>query len=270
MMTVEKICKLIELQDSVVARLNEVLAELEFVEIQDILEDLSQPSKAKDAYENLKKALGEDEDNLKMLTCQLICAVRLYDCYKEKGISDEIYVDTMKCFTRFISECKVKTGKYAFDRGWWSYRQVSMVLFRIGTLEYELLEENGTKSIALHIPSDSKMTKENVDASIRAAKEFLEKFYPEYADCDFTCDSWLLAPKLKEVLSEDSNILSFQNRFEIKEVFPEAKDIFEWLYKTTEDAEIHSLKEDTSLQRKVKEILLKGEKVGIAFGVMKI
>ena len=269
MMTVEKLCKLIELQDSVFVRVKDVLMDLDVIKIQDVLADLANPNKAREAYETLKNALGEDTDNMKMLACQLLCAVKLYEYYQEKGITDVIYADTMKCFTRFIGECKVKTGKYAFDRGWWSYRQVSMVLFRIGTLEYELLEEKGTKSIALHIPSDSKMTKENVDASIEMAKEFIAKCYPEYIGCDWTCDSWLLAPKLREVLPDESNIISFQNRFEIKEVFPEAKDIFEWLYKTAEDADIHSLKEDTSLQRKVKELLLRGEKVGIAFGVMK-
>ena len=76
-------------------------------------------------------------------------------------------------------------------------------MFRIGTLEYELLEEKGVKSVAFHIPSDSKLTKENVDTSIELAKEFITKYYPEYVGCDFTCDSWLLAPKLKEVLTEE-------------------------------------------------------------------
>lgn len=268
-MTIEKLCELIELQDSVFTRVKEVIANNDFAGVENILEDLTNPIKAQEAYESLTNALGEDEDCIKMLACQLLCAVRLYDRYQEKNISEQIYVDTMKCFTRFIGECKVKTGKYAFDRGWWSYRQVSMTLFRIGELEYELTEEEGKKSIALHIPSDAKMTKENVDDSIEAAKEVTARCYPEYQGCDFTCDSWLLAPKLKEVLNEDSNILSFQNRFRIVKQNLEAKDIFEWLFKTTADADVNQLKEDTSLQRKVKELLLRGEKVGIAFGVMK-
>lgn len=46
--------------------------------------------------------LGDDPDGLKILTCMLHCAEMSYDMYKNKGISDKIFADTMKCFTRFI------------------------------------------------------------------------------------------------------------------------------------------------------------------------
>ena len=36
----------------------------------------------------------------------------------------------MKCFTRFAKECKKKNGAYFFDRGWWTYRQISMKLLK--------------------------------------------------------------------------------------------------------------------------------------------
>lgn len=268
-MTIQELCKSIELQDSVVVRVNEFIASYDFAPINNIMNELTTPQTAEAAYKKLTEVFTDDEDQIKMLSCQLICAVNLYDNFQEKGISDQIYVDTMKCFTRFIGECKVKTGKYAFDRAWWTYRQVSMVLFRIGELEYELTETNGTKTVALHIPSDARFTPENVDESIRIAKELLNKCYPEYAECDFTCESWLLAPKLKELLGENSNIISFQNRFDIVKQNIEAKDIFEWLFKTFPDCELSELREETFLQRKVKELLFKGENVGIAFGVLK-
>lgn len=268
-MTIEKLCEWIELQDSITIRVKEVVANYDLSKVQHILDDLTEQEKAEKAYKSLVAALGDDEDCIKMLTCQLLCAVRLYDRYREKNISDQIYVDTMKCFTRFIGECKAKTGKYAFDRGWWSYRQISMVLFRIGELEYELLEEHGVKTISLHIPSDAKFTEEKVDASIASAKEVIARCFPQYADCEYICDSWLLAPKLQEVLNEDSHILSFQKRFRIVKQNVQAPDVYEWLFKTTADADIRLLKEDTTLQRRVKELLQRGEKVGIAFGVMK-
>jgi len=144
-----------------------------------------------------------------------------------------------------------------------------MLLFRIGDLEYEMLEEKGKKEISVHIPSNAKMTDADIDASIKAAQEFFAAHYPEYADSDYVCDSWLLSPKLKELLSEESNIIRFQNRFEITSEDKEAKDIFEWIFKTSEDAEIATLPENTSLQRKAKALLLKGDNIGIAFGVLK-
>ena len=90
-----------------------------------------------DARAKLGQLLGEDPQKIKMLTCMLVCAAELYSWYEEKGISETVFVDTMCCFTRFIEECRNITGQYAFDREWWTARQVSGNLFRIGELEYE-------------------------------------------------------------------------------------------------------------------------------------
>lgn len=268
-MTVQELCKRIELQESITERVNTFISSYDFSEAETILQELITPETAKAAYEKLTSTFQEDEDKIKILSCYLTGVSRVYDKYQEKGISGEIYVDTFKCFTRFIEECKAKTGKYAFDRAFWTWRQSSMLLFRIGELEYEIIEEKGKKEISIHIPSDAKMSDEIIDSSIKAAQEFFAIHYPEYADCDYVCDSWLLSPKLKELLNEDSNIIRFQNRFEIIEENKEAKDIFEWLFKTNEDADIETLPENTSLQRKAKAILLKGDNIGIAVGMLK-
>lgn len=268
-MTVQELCKKIELQESVAERVNAFISSYDFSEIEATLQDLINPETAKSAYEKLMATFPEDEDKIKMLSCYLIGVSHVYDRYQEMGISDEIFTETFKCFTRFIDECKDKTGKYAFDRAFWTWRQASMLIFRIGELEYEFINENGKKEVSVHIPSDAKMSDDVIDSSLKAAQEFFDTYYPEYSDCDYVCDSWLLSPKLKELLSEESNIIRFQNRFEIREENKEAKDIFEWLFKTSEDASIETLPEKTSLQRKAKELLLKGDNIGIAVGVMK-
>lgn len=268
-MTVQELCKRIQLQESVAERVNTFISSYDFTDLEATLQDLINPETAKSAYEKLISVFPEDEDKIKMLSCYLIGVSRVYDRYQEMGISDEIFTETFKCFTRFIEECKVKTGKYAFDRAFWTWRQASMLLFRIGELEYEMLEENGKKEISVHIPSDAKMKDADIDASIKVAKEFFATHYPEYSDSDYVCDSWLLSPKLKELLGEESNIIRFQNRFKITSEDKEAKDIFEWLFKTSEDADIATLPEDTSLQRKAKALLLQGDNIGIAAGVMK-
>lgn len=268
-MTVQELCKRINLQENVAERVITFISSYDFSDLEATLQDLINPATAKSAYEKLLTAFPEDEDQIKMLSCYLIGISRVYDKYQEKGISDVIFTETFKCFTRFTEECKVKTGKDAFDRAFWVWRQASMLLFRIGEMEYEMIEEKGKKEISVHIPSDAKMADADIDASIKAAQEFFAKYYPEYSDCDYVCDSWLLSPKLKELLSEESNIIRFQNRFEITEENKEAKDIFEWLFKTSEDADIETLPEDTSLQRKAKALLLKGDNIGIAVGIMK-
>lgn len=268
-MTVQELCKRIEIQENIAEKVNVFISSYNFKEIETILQDLIKSDTAKSAYGKLMDIFVEDEDRIKMLSCYLMSVSRVYDIYQEMGISDEIFTDTFKCFTRFIKECKVKTGKYAFDRAFWTYRQASMVLFRIGELEYEMIEEKGKREIAVHIPSDARMTDADINDSLKAAQEFFATYYPKYSDSDYVCDSWLLSPKLKELLGEESNIIRFQNRFEIISEDKEAKDIFEWLFKTSEDADITTLPEDTSLQRKAKALLLQGDNIGIAVGVIK-
>ena len=56
-----------------------------------------------------------------------------------------------------------------FDRGWWAYRQTSMQIFRLGVLEYEFDRLEGESVIALHIPSDARLTAEAVDRSLEQA-----------------------------------------------------------------------------------------------------
>ena len=45
--------------------------------------------------------------------------------------------------------------------------------------------------------------------------EFLKLHLSNWENVKLTCDSWMLKPELKELLREDSNIVAFQNLFEI-------------------------------------------------------
>lgn len=268
-MTLQNLCDCIELQQEMNLKVMMVAESPDFEQFSGLFQDLTIGATAESAYKELNEILKDDEEHIQMLTCQLMCATKVYEKYKEMGISERIYVDTMKCFTRFIRECREKTGKYAFDRAWWTYRQVSMSLFRIGELEYELAMHEGKKIIEIHIPSDVCFAPDRVDASFHEAKEFIQEYYPEYVGCEWVCDSWLLYPGLKDVLKPDSNILSFQNRFEIRGQDNEARDVMEWLFQVSAEREISSLPEHTSLQRNVKQLMLQGGNIGTAFGVLK-
>lgn len=107
------------------------------------------------ARAELEGILEPDPGKIKMLTCMLLCGAEQYSWYEEKGIPETVFWDTMGCFTRFIKECREKTGAYAFDREWWTARQISGKLFRIGALEYERKERDGRKEISMHIPSQT-------------------------------------------------------------------------------------------------------------------
>ena len=168
--------------------------------------------------------------------------------------------------SRFINECKVINNEKYFDRDFWVHKQLSLVIFRLGELEYEFIND----SISVHIPSDAVLTKKKIDKSLMMLRKFIYEHYPNYKDKLIYCDSWLLSPNLATYLNKDSNILTFQNYFDIIRINLDNNDFIGWLFQTNNYNDLKLLKEETSLQRKVKEALLKNEKIGCAYGVLKI
>lgn len=268
-MELSELYDLIGLQTGIIERLEFVRENIDFRQIELYLEQMMDMKTAACAYRYLNSLFQDDGDHIKMLYCQLECARRIFGQYQERHIGKDIYTDTMKCFTRFLEECEEKNGRMFFDRGWWTYRQISMNLFRIGQLEYQFAEYEGENAIALHIPSDADLSKEAVDASLEQAEIFFHTCYSDYEYEIYTCDSWLMSPVLRPLLSESSNILSFQNRFEIVQEDKEDREYMEWLFQVPADTGYEDLPAVTDLQKKVRELIRNGGAVGAAYGIMK-
>ncbi len=253
--------------------------------LKDSMEALCIPGRWEEGLGELKAQLGEDPQGLRMLTVMLHMAdTYTRGKYQEKEIDEQIYGQTMACFSRFAGEYLASEGRIGFDRDLWTPRQLSLCLFRIGTLEYELLEHRDGKLVSIHIPSDAGLSREALEASCREARAFLERFYTEWAKAPMECDSWLLSPALPKLLEADSRILLFQHGFEITDTDPEAADYLEWVYHyspgqaqklldkckdgaVTKEV-LAALPVHTSLQRKMKDYLLGGGKVGTARGIL--
>ncbi|MBE6949768.1 MAG: hypothetical protein E7451_00335 [Ruminococcaceae bacterium] len=247
-MTLEKLCALIELPEAVTARVLAVPA------VPDgILAQLRTPELWPLGRAELGAFVRPDPDGFGELAGQLQCAVKTYELYRERGISDGIFVDTMKCFTRFVREHLESYGRYGFDRGFWTVRQLSGILFRIGELEYELREGE----IHLHIPSDAVLEPTRLRSSWAAARAML-------GEGDMVCHSWLLSPDLVGLLDDDSKILAFQRNFHIHSPAPD--DSFrQWVFKNPNLPD-EALPEATTLQRRLKAFLLAGNTFRAARG----
>lgn len=264
-MDIQKLCKIIDLNPEVTKQVLYYYENIDFINLSPFFAELSSRQTWDEGNNNIKNNLGDDPDGFKMLTCMLVNALHTHAVYIEKGIPEDIFIATMKFFTRFINEHMAIYGTYRFLWAWWVVRQLSCNEFRIGELEYETVDNNGCKSISIHIPSDAIMNTSNLCKSYHDARYFFEKYYPEYKDADMYCDSWLLSPALEKLLQEPSNILNFQKAFTIERVDPETNHFMYWVYKR-EDIPLEDLPEDTSLQRRMKEYLLQGGKVGSAYG----
>lgn len=227
-----------------------------------VLKALTDIDTAADAYTQLKSTLGDDADGFKMFACMIEAATITYKRYCAIGIDDKIFTDTLSCFTRFAEEHLASYGRLGFDRGWWAYRQLSCVLFKIGELEYEYRDKEQT--VHLHIPTGADISVAQCKKSLNDFTEFTSKYFPN-KNHPIVCGSWLLSPALKELLPRESKIVKFQSCFEITEWNKTENDFLQWVYGRT-DIAYNDLLESTSLQRNMKAYLLNGGTIGSARG----
>ena len=229
---------------------------------------LADPYRTAGAYQTLCERLSPDEENFRMELCQLLAAELMWDKYRALGIPEQIYWDTMGVFARCIEETKVYRGKWCVDRVFWTYRQVSMTIFRLGALEYELKRDTG--KISIHIPSDADFSPASVDASLAQVRPFCRTYFPEFANADIQCGSWLLSDVLPRLLPENSNILRFQQRFVMTEQEHRSNGYIRFLFQMLPDTPTADLREDTSLQKKAKALLLSGGNIGTGSGILTV
>lgn len=228
-------------------------------------------------YQDTRRFLEEwktSEDHLQwILAFYLKLALEVHEEYQKQGISEKIFDDTFYDISIWCEECYRKYGYYGLEEAGWIAFSIKMKLFRLGRLQFEpmLLSEDmvgkkgilkaGTSVLNVHIPAGEKLDIEECKKSFEQAEAFFGNTYEAYV-----CDSWLLAPALKELLPHTSNIVRFQDMFEVVKVhhrFPQAEQrIFQDI---REDKENYP--EKTVLQKKAKQYILSGKDIGIGIGV---
>ena len=122
-MNIKELCDAIKLQTVIKKQVIEFSETFDFHLVDALLMRFREYRDMNAARMELKQVLGEDPGNVKMLACMLKASADLYDVYCEKGICDEVFIETMKCYTRFIDETYQMTGRWEFDRDWWTTRQ---------------------------------------------------------------------------------------------------------------------------------------------------
>ncbi len=115
---------------------------------------------------------------------------------------------------------------------------------------------SGSTTLSVHIPNGGSITPALVADSYTRAKEIFARCYPEYEFTCFLLNCWMLSPVLGEILSPDSNILSFASDYTVFPIKNDAKDAFLYVFKISgtpiPDIDIASLPESNSLQRGIK------------------
>ena len=105
-------------------------------------------------------------------------------------------------------------GSYAWEAGYvWSG-----ALYRLGRLQFDLERRatvDGTGSewvLSTHIPRSGRLEPADVDEAFEAAMPFFAEHFPELPAQGIHCRSWMLDPRLPELLP-GSNLAAFQQRW---------------------------------------------------------
>lgn len=219
------------------------------------------------------------EDGARNLLIYLYLCEELSRKYKEKGIPEEILMDTLSGIPRWLDVHSNIKKKMWLGEIHWLKLYMQMRLFKIGRLEYcfgrchydvdDKGIKKGEKIIEIHIPAGEKLTQGGCLESLNMAREFYARYYPEYEYEYFTCESWLLDTALSNVLPENSNILKFGNMFERyveNKKLALLRFVFRW------DIAENDLKTEVapnSFCQRVKDYILEGGEFHETFGIIK-
>lgn len=190
---------------------------------------------------------------------------------------------------RNIKECCLKDREkfhikgIRFSQMVWGAYFMKGLLIQVGRLQYEYpvmpprilkeyaLDFNAKHYVAIHIPEGKDLKEEEVLASLKNVKDELIQIYPEIEIelIKYYTYTWLFSKELDQLLLSKSNILKFKSKFDMISQSENTKDFLRFVFQTNENTDYHLLKEETSLQKKLKEELLKGTKLHIGLGVLK-
>ncbi len=225
--------------------------------------------------EEISKACGVHEYTVKLIV--FIClSRRLKELYAERGISDDIFFNSMLDLKYKLTECKLVKGIRGSFVASWFVGFFNLTRFALGRLQFEVIklgcDYNGngitlspdTKVINVHIPrTETPLDKASCDASYARAREL---FKNEVENPYFVCNSWLLYPGNLQILSPKSNVYRFMSEYDIFES-SENDGVDLWRLFDTEEKDLDKLPTDSFIRRAYIAHIRNGGKLGRGRGI---
>ena len=209
----------------------------------------------------------------------------LRELYKEQGIDDSIWYNSMLDLKWKLWECMEVKKMYGSFVAWWFPGFFNMTRFALGRLQFDFARFGDTYKddeidlnpdsmiIGVHIPrTTTPFDKASRDDAYEQAKKF---FAPKLngAPMVFTCCSWLLYPAFKDIIPQKSNTRSFMDDFKIIKEYHDKDGEYNdaWrLFDMDQPKDLNEYPENTSLRRAIKKYLLDGGKTGEGLGIFKV
>ena len=150
----------------------------------------------------------------------------------------------------------------------WGIYFINIRLIEVGRLQYEYCNNKKGKYIKIHIPKGDKLLYNEVLNSIKNSKKEIKKYF-NIENYEYYCESWLLSKDITKLLDSNSNIAKFQQLFDITEGKDAIKDILNFVFDLQQIDSYYDLPEGTSLQSKIKDLLINEKEIHIGIGKLK-
>lgn len=155
----------------------------------------------------------------------------------------------------------------------WASYFINLRIIEVGGFQYELVSENPiTKEkemcIKMHVPKGASLNEEDVRSSIRKSTYEIERYF-NVKDINYYIESWLLSPEILALLDDNSNILKFSKLFSIKSTGECTRDILDFVFNDVYIKDYNLLVCKTSLQVKLKSLLINKKEIHIGIGKLK-
>ena len=225
--------------------------------------------------DNFKSSFAKN-DMIKLAVALLYSVEFTYPKYKNANISDEIYFDTMKDITVWCEN----NGNKGLKNLPWIKNHLNFELFRLGRLQFQFFKCNnklldyslfpfecGENVIYVHIPQGEKLVYADCVNSLKNAKSFFDKYFPDYNFDYFFCESWLLYGENWQFMDSSSNILQFSTLFDLIYFYDDDRQAIERIFGKRQLIK-SKYQEKTALQRSAKHFMQNGGKMGEGIGIL--
>jgi hypothetical protein len=201
---------------------------------------------------------------------------------RERGTPEHVIDASMNILVQHSATYERKWGELGVEAGWWMLIVLRGELLQIGSLEFHLVslgvgtlspewyDESvaealgpgfcrGDPSLGLHIPQDADLSPEALDRTFHEARAVLGQLWPVEHRRLATCRSWIMDDRLVSILKPNSNLVKFQQRFELVPGWVEGDDdVLDFVFRLPSTA-FSDLPQGTSLERAVIAVLQRGE-----------
>jgi len=136
--------------------------------------------------------------------------------------------------------------------------KVEMAAKTFPKTQWEAYLRPGEDCLSIHIPRGTDICAQAMERYIKTAREMVKRGYPEHKGTAIFGSSWILDPKLAELLGPDSKITCLLNMFLKYPQKSNGNSVFSFVFDGKPE-NLEDLEETTSLHRKLKKLYLDGE-----------